>query len=155
MSSELRELYQEVILDHGRTPRNFGRPDGANHHAHGHNPLCGDKVTVHLKLKDGVVEDVGFEGSGCAISMASTSLMTEVLKGKTVAEAHALFHRFHDLITGSHDSRADETVDADDFERLTVLSGVSEYPMRVKCATLGWHTLEAAIQGEADKVSTE
>lgn len=155
MSSELRELYQEVILDHGRTPRNFGKPEGANHHAHGHNPLCGDKITVHLRLNGDVVEDVGFEGSGCAISMASTSLMTEVLKGRTVAEAHALFHRFHDLITGSHDSREDETVDPDDFERLTVLSGVSEFPMRVKCATLAWHTLEAAIQGEADPVTTE
>lgn len=155
MSSELRELYQEVILDHGRTPRNFGAPSGANHHANGHNPLCGDRVTVHLKLKDDKVEDVGFEGSGCAISMASTSLMTEVLKGKTVAEAHALFHRFHDLLTGSNDSEGDAAVDADDFERLMVLAGVREYPMRVKCATLGWHTMEAAIGNEADKVSTE
>lgn len=155
MSSELRELYQEVILDHGRTPRNFHKPDGANHHAHGHNPLCGDKITVHLKVKGDTVEDVGFEGSGCAISMASSSLMTEVLKGKPVAEVHALFHRFHDLITGSHDSSEDEKVDPDDLERLMVLSGVREYPMRVKCATLAWHTMEAAIQGEADKVSTE
>ncbi|MBE0533205.1 MAG: SUF system NifU family Fe-S cluster assembly protein [Rhodospirillales bacterium] len=155
MSSELRELYQEVILDHGRTPRNFHKPEGANHHANGHNPLCGDRVTVHLKLKDDKVEDVGFEGSGCAISMASTSLMTEVLKGKTVTEAHALFHRFHDLLTGSEDSAGDAAVDTDDFERLMVLAGVREYPMRVKCATLGWHTMEAAIGTEADKVSTE
>jgi len=155
VSSELRELYQEVILDHGRTPRNLGKPAGANHHANGHNPLCGDKVTVHLKVNGDVVEDVGFEGSGCAISMASSSLMTEVLKGKPVAEVHALFHRFHDLITGSHDSQEDDKVDPEAMERLMVLSGVREYPMRVKCATLAWHTMEAAIQGEADKVSTE
>jgi nitrogen fixation NifU-like protein len=153
MSSELRDLYQEVILDHGRSPRNMRVPEGANHHAHGHNPLCGDTVTVHLKLDGDKVADVGFEGQGCAISMASTSLMTEILKGKTVDEAHALFHRFHDLITGSHDGDG-ETVNEDDFERLMVLSGVAEYPMRVKCATLCWHTMEAAVKGE-DSVSTE
>lgn len=147
MSSELRELYQEVILDHGRTPRNMHVPDGANHHASGHNPLCGDTVTIHLKVNGDRVEDIGFEGQGCAISMASTSLMTEILKGKTVAEAHALFHRFHDLITGSDDS-AGEQVDEDAFERLMVLSGVSEYPMRVKCATLCWHAMEAAMKGD-------
>ncbi|MBL6947013.1 MAG: SUF system NifU family Fe-S cluster assembly protein [Rhodospirillales bacterium] len=149
MSSELRELYQEVILDHGRTPRNFGKPNAANHHAHGHNPLCGDKVTVYLEVDGGLVKDVGFEGSGCAISMASTSLMTETLKGRSVEEAHTFFRRFHDLMTGSEDG-AGEEVDEDAFERLMVLSGVREFPMRVKCATLCWHTMEAAVKGEAD-----
>lgn len=156
MSSDLRDLYQEVILDHGKSPRNFGRPEGANHHADGFNPLCGDHVTVHLKLDGDRVADVGFEGQGCAISMASTSLMTEILKGKTVVEAHSLFHHFHDLMTGSHDA-GDEHVDEDDMERLMVLEGVREFPMRVKCATLAWHTMEAAIDGDADAdpVSTE
>lgn len=154
MSSELRELYQEVILDHGRTPRNFHKPDGANHHAHGHNPLCGDTVTVYLDVADGKVKDVSFEGHGCAISMASTSLMTEILKGRPVEEAHALFRRFHDLLTGSEDGKGEE-VDPDALERLMVLTGVREFPMRVKCATLCWHTMEAAIKSEASGVSTE
>jgi nitrogen fixation NifU-like protein len=134
--------------------RNFGQPEGANHHATAITPVR-RQVIVHLKLNGDRVEDVGYQGSGCAISMASSSLMTEVLKGKTVAEAHALFHRFHDLITGSHHAQAAEPVDPEAFERLTVLSGVSEYPMRVKCATLAWHTMEAALQDGADKVTTE
>ncbi len=154
MSDELRELYQEVILDHGREPRNFGKPEAANHHAHGHNPLCGDKVTVYLEVADGLVKDVGFEGSGCAISMASTSLMTETLKGRSVEEAHMLFRHFHDLLTGSEDG-AGEEVDEDAFERLTVLSGVREFPMRVKCATLCWHTMEAAVKGKKMEISSD
>jgi len=150
--SDLRELYQEVILDHSRQPRNFRRPPGANREARGDNPLCGDKVTVFLTLDDGRVKDVGFEGRGCAISMASASLMTEVLKGKTEAEARALFERFHDEMTGKstyHGAAAGE------LDKLTVLSGVREYPMRVKCATLSWHTLMAALNDRHDRVSTE
>ena len=156
MTSDLRALYQEVILDHGRSPRNLRRPADANHQAHGHNPLCGDTVTVYLTVADGVVKDVGFEGHGCAISMASTSLMTEVLKGKTLDEAKALFERFHALVAGTvgEDAGPGEGVDTDDFERLAVLSGVRAYPMRVKCATLCWHTMTAAMKGDAGAVAT-
>lgn len=153
MSSELRQLYQEVILDHGKSPRNFRKPEGANHLAHGHNPLCGDKVTIYLEVDGDIVRDVGFEGSGCAISMASTSMMTEILKGRTVAEAHDLFHKFHGLLTGTDEGEGIE-VDEDAFDKLNVLSGVSEFPMRVKCATLCWHTMEAAIAGD-EAVTTE
>jgi nitrogen fixation NifU-like protein len=150
--SDLRDLYQEVILDHNREPRNFGRPPHANCEARGDNPLCGDKVTVYLALEDGVVKDVGFEGRGCAISMASASLMTEMVKGKTAAEAQALFRRFQAAMTGQ-----DEAVGGDeDLDKLAVLSGVREYPMRVKCATLSWHTLAAAMaNGNGATVSTE
>ena len=149
--SDLRELYQEVILDHSRQPRNFRRPDHANREAKGDNPLCGDKVTVFLTIEDGKVTDVGFQGRGCAISMASASLMTEIVKGKTEAEARALFESFHDEMTGKstcHGAAAGE------LDKLTVLSGVREYPMRVKCATLSWHTLMAALD-KAQTVSTE
>jgi nitrogen fixation protein NifU and related proteins len=149
--SDLRELYQEVILDHSRQPRNFRRPDHANREAKGDNPLCGDKVAVFLTIEDGKVTDVGFQGRGCAISMASTSLMTEIVKGKTEAEARALFESFHDEMTGKstcHGAAAGE------LDKLTVLSGVREYPMRVKCATLSWHTLMAALD-KAQTVSTE
>jgi len=150
--SDLRELYQEVILDHSRKPRNFRRPADANRQARGDNPLCGDKVTVFLTLEDGRVKDVGFEGRGCAISMASASLMTEVLKGKTEAEARALFERFHDEMTGKS---ACHGAAAGELDKLTVLSGVREYPMRVKCATLSWHTLVAALDDKQSGVSTE
>jgi nitrogen fixation protein NifU and related proteins len=149
--SDLRELYQEVILDHSRQPRNFRRPDHANREAKGDNPLCGDKVAVFLTIEDGKVTDVGFQGRGCAISMASASLMTEIVKGKTEAEARALFESFHDEMTGKstcHGAAAGE------LDKLTVLSGVREYPMRVKCATLSWHTLMAALD-KAQTVSTE
>ena len=146
--SELRELYQEMILDHGRSPRNFGRIEDCTHHADGHNPLCGDTVNVFLIVKDGIVEDVRFDGHGCAISMASSSLMTEVLKGRTVEEAHTLFHRFHEVVTGKADPfDIPDDVDPDSFERLMALAGVREFPMRVKCATLAWHTMETAIKG--------
>ena len=152
--SDLRELYQEVILDHGRNPRNCRRPDGCNRKCHGYNPLCGDKVTIYLKVEDGVVEDVGFEGSGCAISMASASLMTEILKGKTVEEAQILFGSFRELVMGE-DETAEGSGEPVDLDKLVVLSGVREFPMRVKCATLAWHTMTAAMnEGEAE-VTTE
>ena len=150
--SDLRDLYQEVILDHSRHPRNFRRPDGANREAKGDNPLCGDKVAVFLTIEDGKVIDVGFEGRGCAISMASASLMTDIVKGKSEAEAHALFERFHGEMTGKstcHGAAAGE------LDKLTVLSGVREYPMRVKCATLSWHTLIAALDKKQNEVTTE
>jgi len=150
--SDLRELYQEIILDHNRRPRNYRCPADANREAHGDNPLCGDRVTVYLTLQDGVVKDVGFQGRGCAISMASASLMTELLKGKTEAEARALFRRFHGTITGK---AVPEEQDDPEADKLAVLSGVREYPMRVKCATLSWHTLLAALDRENRPVSTE
>ena len=149
--SDLRDLYQEVILDHQRKPRNLRRLEGANRKAEGYNPLCGDKVTVYLDLKDGLVRDIGFMGSGCAISTASASMMTEALKGKTEAEAEALFKRFHDLVTG----KPGPAPDAPGLGKLAVFSGVREYPIRVKCATLAWHTLRAALEGRQDTVATE
>lgn len=153
MLNDLRDLYQEVILDHGRNPRNHRNPPDANRHAHGHNPMCGDSVVVHATLDDdGVIRDVAFEGRGCAISVASASLMTEVLKGKTRTEAQALFEHFHNMCT--KDSGPDDEPDDEELARLQVLSGVREFPMRVKCATLAWHTLNAAMAGD-DDVSTE
>jgi nitrogen fixation NifU-like protein len=156
--SELRDLYQEVILDHAKRPRNFGRPDHFDHEAHGHNPLCGDKIDVFLILgKDDRVEDIRFEGRGCAISMASASLMTELLKGKTEAEAKRLFEKFHEMVT--HEESGETLPDAapDDLERLQVLAGVRQFPMRVKCATLPWHTFNAALasQRAESEVTTE
>jgi nitrogen fixation NifU-like protein len=152
--SDLRDLYQEVILDHSKKPRNFGKPNEVNHSAKGHNPLCGDRVTVYLNLgAGGLVKEVTFEGSGCAISMASASIMTEMLKGKTLAEAKTLFDKFHGVVTGE-----DEDIDgADgiDLDRLEALSGVREFPMRVKCATLAWHTFIAATEDRRDQVVTE
>jgi nitrogen fixation protein NifU and related proteins len=153
--SDLRDLYQEVILDHGKRPRNFRRPADANREAKGDNPLCGDKVTIYLKLSPAnVIEDVAFEGRGCAISTASASLMTEILKGKTEEEAKSLFGALHHMCT--QDDGAPELPQAleDEFDRLQVLSGVRQYPMRVKCATLAWHTMKAALEG-AEKASTE
>jgi nitrogen fixation protein NifU and related proteins len=146
--SDLRALYEEVILDHNRRPRNFKRkPEGTNRHAHGHNPLCGDNLILELRLEDGVVRDVGFEGSGCAISTASASLMTESIKGKTLAQIEALFNGVHDLLTQNRESA--------DLGKLQVLAGVRDYPARVKCATLPWHTLRAALQDRPNIVSTE
>ncbi len=147
---ELRELYQSVILDHNKKPRNFLRPEGANREAQGNNPLCGDKLEVYVLLEDGVVRDVGFQGSGCAISKASASLMTEAVKGKTVEEVERLFGSFHRVVTS--DLRT--PVDASGLGKLEVLTGVREFPMRVKCATLAWHTLRAALHGEKS-ASTE
>jgi len=147
--NNLRELYQEVILDHNRRPRNFGPLPAANHQAEGDNPLCGDKVSVLLDVEDGRIQDIAFQGAGCAISMASASLMTEALKGQTVEEARRLFHVFHDLLTtGAGDS-------SPELGKLAVFTGVREFPMRVKCATLAWHTLLAALSEKAQPVSTE
>lgn len=150
MLDELRELYQEVILDHGRSPRNFRRLAAPARHAHGQNPMCGDTLDVFLTVgADGTIEDVAFEGKGCAISMASASLMTETLKGRQVAEAERFFDAFHRLCTEEGFDAATAGVDEDALERLQVLAGVREFPVRVKCATLAWHTMKAALEGGA------
>ena len=156
MFDELRELYQEVILDHGKNPRNFRHPEDANRQAHGHNPMCGDTLTIFLTVdQDGVITDAAFAGKGCAISVASASLMTEILKGKTTEEARILFDSVHRMCTEENfDPSAAEQVDEDALDRLAVLSGVREFPIRVKCATLAWHTMNAAMKGE-DEVTTE
>ncbi|MGH8657653.1 MAG: Fe-S cluster assembly sulfur transfer protein SufU [Gammaproteobacteria bacterium] len=145
---DLKDLYQEVIIDHNRRPRNHRKMDGADRHAEGFNPLCGDKVNVYLKIDDGAITDASFEGSGCAISVASASLMTEQLKGKTFAQAQALFHTFHDLVTDSCGT-------PEGLGKLGVFSGVRQFPARVKCATLCWHTLDAALEDKQQSVSTE
>jgi nitrogen fixation NifU-like protein len=144
-----RELYQEIILDHGRRPRNFRPLPDASHTAEGKNPLCGDHVIVRLRYRDGIVEDVAFEGSGCAISTAAASTMSEVVKGKSRAEVDALFHEFHELVTGKSVPNLEE------LGKLAAFAGVSEFPMRVKCATLAWHTLQSALDGGRVAVSTE
>jgi nitrogen fixation NifU-like protein len=146
--SDLRELYQEVILDHNKRPRNFHEMTDSTGRAEGHNPLCGDQLIVWARVRDGVVQDVSFVGSGCAISTASASVMTETLKGKSIEEADRLYHRFHDLVTGDDPS-------ADDLGKLAVFAGVGQYPARVKCATLAWHTAHAALEGGERTVSTE
>lgn len=148
MSAELQELYQEVILDHNRRPRNFRALDGGRK-ADGYNPLCGDRLTVYLRVDDGVITDVGFQGSGCAISTASASLMTESVKGQTLAEAGSLFDRFQQMVTAPSDSPANH------LGKLTALAGVRQFPVRVKCATLAWHTLRAAMDARDEVVSTE
>jgi nitrogen fixation NifU-like protein len=149
--SDLRELYQELIIDHSKRPRNFRVLEAANRKSEGYNPLCGDKVTVFLELENDRVKNVSFQGSGCAISTASASVMTESVKGKTVAEAEALFEVFHNLVTGKPPAAGK----APELGKLAVFSGVSEFPARVKCATLAWHTVRAALQGKGDTVSTE
>jgi nitrogen fixation NifU-like protein len=149
--SELRELYQSVILDHNKRPRNFHEPDGANHSADGFNPLCGDKITVYLELEDDVVKDVGFSGSGCAISTASASLMTQSIKGKSVDDVQQLFDGFHELVVGD----SGEAADLEKLGKLAVFSGVREFPVRVKCATLAWHTMKSALEGTGEVVKTE
>ncbi|MBB5407515.1 MULTISPECIES: Fe-S cluster assembly sulfur transfer protein SufU [unclassified Paraburkholderia] len=150
--SDLRDLYQEVIFDHYRRPRNCHGLSGANHTAEGYNPLCGDRITLYLRIEDGIVKEASFEGAGCAIATASASLMTEALKGKTEAEAEALFGRFHDMVTTP---AAGQATAAPEMGKLAVLSGVREFPERVKCATLAWHTLHAALHDEDRPVSTE
>lgn len=145
--NDLRELYQETIFDHYRQPRNFGRLQAANRRAEGYNPLCGDKVTLYLQVEDGVIKDASFEGTGCAISTASASLMTESLKGKREEEALHLMDKFHSIVTG--------TATADDLGKLAVLAGVREFPQRVKCATLAWHTMQAALANVEEPVTTE
>lgn len=149
--SELEDLYQEMILDHYKRPRNCRKLEEGSCHAEGRNPLCGDHVNVYVRVEGDRVGDVTFEGSGCAISTASASMMTETLKGKTVAEARALFEKFHALVTG----RLENPEAGPDLGKLEVFSGVSQYPVRVKCATLAWHTLEAALTRSGGVVSTE
>jgi nitrogen fixation NifU-like protein len=147
---DLRELYQEVILEHNKAPRNYREMETANHTAEGYNPLCGDHFTVYLDLEDDSIRDISFQGSGCAISKASASLMTQSLKGKTRAEAETLFDQFHKLVTGQPANGSRE-----ELGKLAVFSGVSEFPVRVKCATLAWHALHAAMRGKQETVSTE
>jgi nitrogen fixation protein NifU and related proteins len=149
--SELRDLYQEVVIDHSKRPRNFRKLEGANRSAEGMNPLCGDEITLYLKLSGDVIEDIGFQGAGCAISKASASLMTGALKNKTKAEAEALFERVHSMLSEGPKSK----VDPQEMGKLAVLSGVWEFPSRVKCATLAWHTLRSALDGAEAPVSPE
>ncbi len=147
--SDLRELYQDVILEHSKAPRNYRELQKANHKAEGYNPLCGDHFTVYLDLEGDAIQDVSFQGSGCAISKASASMMTQSVKGKSKEEAASLFEQFHKLVTGHANGNKDE------LGKLAVFAGVSEFPVRVKCATLAWHTLQAALQGKQEQVSTE
>ncbi|NOQ36953.1 MAG: SUF system NifU family Fe-S cluster assembly protein [Methylococcaceae bacterium] len=149
MFEDLRDLYQEVIFDHNRNPRNFRVMENADRKVEGFNPLCGDRLTLFLKLNGDVIEDASFQGSGCAISTSSVSLMTEIIKGKTEQEAEELFETFHKMTTGK------EEIQLEAVGKLAVLAGVREYPARVKCATLAWHTLDAAIKNEANSISTE
>ncbi len=149
--SDLRELYQEVILDHNKRPRNFQKLEGANRKAEGYNPLCGDQLTVYLRLEDGVIKDISFQGSGCAISKGSASMMTASLKGRSKADAEALFETFHKMVT----SDLSVTFDPLEVGKLAAFTGVREFPVRVKCATLPWHTLHAALEGKEETVSTE
>jgi nitrogen fixation NifU-like protein len=150
MKDALRELYQEVILDHSKNPRNFRVPEGAHRQAKGYNPLCGDRITLFVEVEGGVVKNIGFQGAGCAISTASASMMTEALKGKTEAEAEELFDAFHSLVTGKSAQPDEERLG-----KLAVFAGVRDYPVRVKCATLAWHTLKAALARQEEAVSTE
>jgi len=149
--SELSELYQQVILDHNKKPRNFRKLETANRHADGFNPLCGDQLTVYMQLEDERVADVSFEGSGCAISKASASMMTQSVKGKTREEVETLFSEFHRMVTGELDEEASEN----NLGRLKIFAGVRQFPARVKCASLSWHTLHAALTGEDAAVTTE
>ena len=148
--SELSELYQQVILDHNKKPRNFHKIDSANHMAEGFNPLCGDQLTVYAQLEDGTLKDVSFEGSGCAISKAAASMMTVAVKGKTKQDAELLFDEFHRMVTGE----LDEENEPHQLGRLTIFAGVREFPVRVKCASLAWHTLKAALNDQT-VISTE
>lgn len=149
--SDLDELYQEIIMEHNRKPRNFRKLEDANRSADGYNPFCGDKITLYLKVDGGVISDIGFVGSGCAISRASASMMTQSVKGKSKAEAQEIFDAFHKMLTRALGA----DFDASKLGDLEILSGVSEFPTRVKCASLGWHTLNAALRGQGEPVSTE
>lgn len=149
---DLKDLYQEVIIDHNRSPRNFGKLEDATQVAEGYNPLCGDKLNLYLKTEDSVITDVSFDGSGCAISVASASLMTDTLKGKTIEQAEQLFQNFHNLIIEEEDPDLEQM---QALGKLAALAGVKEYPARVKCATLCWHTLHSALQGETFPATTE
>jgi len=148
--SELSELYQQVILDHNKKPRNFRRLENANHTAEGYNPLCGDQLTVYLDLENDQVKDVGFEGSGCAISKAAASMMTQAVKGKSKEQVENLFNEFHSMVTGE----LNEETEANSLGNLKIFAGVREFPVRVKCATLAWHTLHAALNKQ-EQISTE
>lgn len=148
--SELRDLYQDVILEHSKAPRNYRELPAANHKAEGFNPLCGDRFTIYVTTEGDSIRDITFQGSGCAISKASASMMTQSLKGKSTAEASKIFERFHKLVTGQESSNGDA-----ELGKLTVFSGLSEFPVRVKCATLAWHTLQAALEDKQEAVSTE
>lgn len=150
MFEDLRDLYQEVIFDHNRNPRNFRIIEDADRKVEGFNPLCGDRLTLYLKMNGDIITDASFQGSGCAISTASVSLMTEIIKGKTQTEANDLFTVFHEMTTGKS-----EDIQLEAVGKLAVLAGVREYPARVKCATLAWHTLDAALKNEAQSISTE
>lgn len=147
----LRELYQEVILDHNKSPRNYRRMEDADRKVDGYNPLCGDHFTLFVKLENGIIKDISFEGAGCAISKASASVMSSAVKGKTIQEAEELFKKFHTLVKGE----SDPMEDFDNLGKLAAFSGVSEYPARVKCATLAWHTLHSALTSKEYRVSTE
>ena len=149
--SELDELYQEVILDHNKSPRNFRVMDNANRKAEGFNPLCGDHVTIYVRIEDGTIKDISFEGSGCAISKASASMMTAELKGKSAADADRLFSNVHKMLTGEMNNAAE----LEQVGKLAILSGVCKFPARVKCASLAWHTVNSALKNEAEPVSTE
>jgi nitrogen fixation NifU-like protein len=147
--SDLRDLYQDVILEHSKNPRNYRTIEAANRTAEGFNPLCGDHFTVYLQVGDGQIRDISFQGSGCAISKASASMMTQALKGKSMEQAEELFQKFHHVVTGK------DGVSSEELGKLAAFAGVSEYPVRVKCATLAWHALRAALEGEQHAVSTE
>ncbi len=151
MDAELRELYQQVILDHNKSPRNFKKIENANHSAEGYNPLCGDKINLYLVIEDDVVKDVGFQGSGCAISKASASLMSSIIKGMKKEEAEKLFEKFHNLVTGNLTDEAE----IEELGKLAVFAGVRDFPARVKCASLAWHTLISALEDGKKVVSTE
>jgi nitrogen fixation NifU-like protein len=150
MEDHIRELYQEVILDHGKNPRNFRHPEDATCEAQGNNPLCGDRLTVYAKVgDDNMIQDAAFEGRGCAISVASASMMTDIVKGKSIAQVERLFNQFHKLCTGEVEDIEDPEFE-DEIDKLRVMSGVRQFPMRVKCATLAWHTINAAVQGDQE-----
>ena len=150
MEDHIRELYQEVILDHGKNPRNFRHPEDSTCEAHGNNPLCGDRLTVYAKVgDDDTIQDAAFEGRGCAISVASASMMTDIVKGKSIAQVGRLFDHFHKLCTGEVED-IDYPEFEDEIDKLRVMSGVRQFPMRVKCATLAWHTINAAVQGDQE-----
>ena len=148
--AELGDLYQEVILEHNKAPRNFKKLPQANHQADGYNPLCGDRCSVYIDMDGDAIKEIGFQGSGCAISRASASMMTQMVKGKSKEEAAKLFEQFHDLVTGK-----DENAKAEELGKMAVFGGVSKFPARVKCATLAWHTLQSALENKKEPVSTE
>ena len=147
---DLKDLYQEVIIDHNRSPRNFGKMENPDRTLEGYNPLCGDRLTLYLRMNDRQISDISFDGSGCAISVASASMMTDAMKGKTAEEAENIFNKFHELVTTDGDN-----VDSEKLGKLAALAGVREYPTRVKCATLCWHTLHSALEGRETAISTE